>query len=289
MHALFLIASLVALASPTKTPSAEEQRLFDEGTRAFAAGDARAAERAWLAGYAIARDPAFLVHVGEAEEKAGAPGQAVETYRRYLREAPDASDRPDIEARLARLAPAAPPPPPPPAATPGSTEQTGEFGGAPASQGEPGPPAPAAPRTTPGVDAEGPPARGPVEDSGWNAYNVTGFVAAGAAVLLLGTAGFFAAQAGSDADDVNLLIRYRDDATGKPVAYSAVASQYERAMADGPRHDRYAKAALIGAAGAAVVSTVFFLLDAKATPEPAVAIAPTRTGLGAIGGWTWRF
>jgi hypothetical protein len=286
MHAFLLIVRLMALASPTKAPSAEEQRLYDEGTRAFQSGDARAAERAWMAGYGIARDPAFLVHVAEAEEKAGAPGEAAETYRRYLREAPDASDRADIEQRIARLAPAAAPPTP----APGPAEQTGEFGGTPPGTAPPAvPPAQRSP-VVPGVDAEGPPAHSLQPGApGWNRYSVTAFVATGAAVLLLGTAALFAAQAASDADDVNRLLRFREDGTGVPDTYSAVASQYERAMADGPRHDRYAKAALIGAAGATVVATAFFILDAKLTPEATVAIAPTGTGLGAIGGWAWRF
>src|SRR5262245_40110619 len=117
-----MFATVVALAAPAaRAPSAEEQRLFDDGLRAFQAGDARAAEKAWKAGYAIARDPAFLVHIGEAQEKAGAPAEAVDTYRHYLREAPDASDRADIEQRIARLAPAAPTTAAPIAAPPAET------------------------------------------------------------------------------------------------------------------------------------------------------------------------
>src|SRR3982751_4980239 len=99
-----LVALVLHLgAAPLAAPSPDEQRLYTDGQRAYDAGDARAAERAWTAGYAVARDPAFLVHIGEAQEKAGAPAQAAETYRRYLREAPDASDRADIEQRLTRL------------------------------------------------------------------------------------------------------------------------------------------------------------------------------------------
>ena len=97
---------LALAASPARAPSPDEQRLYDEGLQAFQAGDARAAEKAWKAGYAVAHDPAFLVRIGEAQEKAGAPADAAESYRRYLREAPDAADRADIEQRIARLAPA---------------------------------------------------------------------------------------------------------------------------------------------------------------------------------------
>ena len=102
------LAVILTLATSARAaPSAEEQRLFTTGLAAFDAGDARGAERAWAEGYRVAHDPAFLVRMGEAEEKAGAPAEALETYRRYLREAPDAADRADIERRIARLAPPA--------------------------------------------------------------------------------------------------------------------------------------------------------------------------------------
>jgi hypothetical protein len=294
MSLLPVLAALVALAGPMRAPSAEEARLYDEGMKAFAAGDARGAEKSWRAGYAVGHDPAFLVHIGEAEEKAGAPAEAVESYRRYLREAPDASDRADIEARLARLAPAAPAPPPAPGAPGPAPEATGEFGGTPPPAGPPPPARPPAPGARPpapagtGVDVERPGGPAAAPDSGWNRYNVTAFVAAGASVLLLGTAAFFAAKASSDRDDVDRLVLYHDQA-GNPDQYSAIAAQYEKAMRDGPQHDHDAKVALIGAAGAAAVSVLFFVLDAQLTPEPAVAIAPAATGRGAQASWTWRF
>ena len=94
-----MAAALLALGgTPQRPPTPDEQRLYDEGARALAAGDARAAEKAWRAGYELQHDPAFLVHLGEAQEKAGAPSEAVETYRRYLHEAPAAADRAEIEA-----------------------------------------------------------------------------------------------------------------------------------------------------------------------------------------------
>jgi hypothetical protein len=279
------LAVLLALAASSKAPSPDEQRLYDEGLRAFQAGDGRAAEKSWRAGYAIGHDPAFLVHIGEAEEKAGAPAEAAESYRRYLREAPDASDRADIEARVARLGPAPGPPPATgtPAAAPPPAESTGEFGGTPPV------PAPLAAPTPPAARERRPPQPAAPPDSGWNRYNVTAFIAAGASVLLLGTAAFFAAKASSDATDIDRLVIYRNEQTANPVSYSSVADQYERAMADGPRHDRYAKEALYGAAGAAAVSVLFFVLDANLNPEPAVAIAPAGTGFGARASWTWRF
>jgi hypothetical protein len=107
--------------------------------------------------------------------------------------------------------------------------------------------------------------------------------------LFLGAAALFAAQASSDESDVKRLINYRDPATGKPLDYSTIAGQYEQAMADGPRHARNAKIALVASAVVAAVSATFFVLDAKLGAEPAVAIAPDGRGIAATGGWRWSF
>jgi hypothetical protein len=285
VHAILICAALV-LASPTRAPSPDEARLYDEGLRAFQAGDAHAAEKAWKAGYAIAHDPAFLVHIGEAQEKAGAPADAADSYRRYLREAPDAADRADIEQRLARLAPAAPPPEAAPANAPAETP--GEFGANPPAPSlvPPGPRAGAAP--APGHDEESPKPR-TQEESGWNRYNITAVASTAVGIVALGVAGLFAAKSSSDADDVNRLINYRNMNTGAPLQYSTVADQYQQAMADGPRHERDAKIALVVSAAAAAVATTFFVLDARHQAELAVTIAPAGNGLAATGGWQWRF
>jgi len=288
VHAI-LICALLAFAAPAaRAPSADEQRLYDEGLRAFQGGDARAAEKAWKAGYAIARDPAFLVHIGEAQEKAGAPAEAADSYRRYLREAPDAADRADIEQRIARLAPGAPPPAAAPVPSPAETP--GEFGASPPTPSlvPPSPPGPRA--AAPIGDAERP-AKPAQEDSGWNRYNITAVATASAAVVLLGVAALYAAQASSDQEDVNRLFNFRDPDTQAPLRYSAIAGQYEQAVADGPRHERNAKIALIGSAATAAVAVTFFILDAKVGggAAPTVAVAPAGRGFVATGGWQWRF
>jgi hypothetical protein len=287
VHAILICVAL-ALASPARAPSADEQRLYDEGLRALQAGDARAAEKAWKAGYAIARDPAFLVPIGEAQEKAGAPAEAADSYRRYLREAPDAADRADIEQRIARLAPAVLPGT---AAPPAPAETPGEFGASHAPPSLAPPATPGSRATAPAGDDERPrrPGRPAQEDSGWNGYNITAVASTGAAVLLLGAAALFAAQASSDQDDINRLLTYRDQNTGAPLRYSEVADQYERALADGPRHARNAKIAFVGSLVAAAVAATFFVLDAKLGATPTVAIAPAGHGLAATGGWQWRF
>ena len=285
MYALPLLAALLALAGPpARVPTPDEQRLFDDGMRAFSSGDAVGAEKAWQAGYALGHDPAFLVHIGEAQEKAGAPAQAAASYRAYLQQAPDASDRADIEQRLARLGPATPPP----ASTPPAAAETpAEFGSPPAgSTPASAPPAPAA---APRADAEHPAGPPAAEDSGWNRYNVTAVVATAVTVALLGTAGFFAAAAGSDRDDINRLVLFRDPISGTPLPYSSVAAQYTQDMSEGRRDDRIAKGLLIGAGATAAVAALFFVFDANFAPAPAVSLAPAGTGMAAVGGWSWRW
>ncbi len=292
-----LVALLALGGSPQRTPTPDEVRLYDEGTRALAAGDARAAEKAWRAGYEIAHDPAFLVHLGEAEEKAGETTEAIDSYRRYLREVPDASDRADIEQRLTRLAPAAPAPAPAP-----KVETPGEFGGTPpASTQAPAPPAAPPPAGAPAaanathVDAEHP-AGQEQEDSGWNRYNTTAVIASGVTIALLGTAAFYGAEASSKEGDINRLVTFRFP----PPQYSSVAATYTSDLADGKSDAHTSRILLLTAAGTGLVAAVFFVLDAVRTPsEPApaapvlpavsVSIAPTGSGLGAQGAWSWRF
>jgi hypothetical protein len=257
MNAIWVLVSFLALASAGRPPTAEEQRLYDEGMRAFGAGDARAAEKAWKAGYQVGKDAAFLVHIGEAEEKAGDLAAAADSYRRYLRDVPDAADRAEIEQRLVRVSPAAPGPAAPEAETPGA------FGDAPAAApaATPAPPRAAAP-AAPARDNEAARRRAAEEPSGWNAYNITAWISTAAAVTLLGTAGYLAASAGSQKDDVNQLLRFRDPITGAPLEYATVAQRYTDATNAGRRDDRWAKTALIGAAAGAGVAAVFFTLDA---------------------------
>jgi hypothetical protein len=271
----FPIAALLVALAARPAPSPEEQRLFSAGLAAFDAGDAAAAQREWQAGYAIAHDPAFLVRIGEAQEKAGAPSQAVESYRRYLREAPDAADRADIEQRIARLAP--------PSSTGVAAEPVGELGAGPAATLPTAP----APRAEAAVDRDQ--AREDDDDGGWTGPRIAAWSATGATVALLGVAGYFGAQASSHSSDANRLVVYRDPNTGAPLRYTPdVAQKYESALADGRDADRTAKILLLGAAGTAVVATVFFIVDGTRAAPARVALAPTP-GRGAVGALTWTF
>jgi len=286
-------------AAPAGPPTPEEERLFAEGLRAFDAGDARAAETIWKQGYAVRSDPAFLVRIGEAQEKSGAARDAAESYRQYLRESPDAADRVEIEQRIRRLAPLLAPAAPAPAP---SAEPAAPASARPPGRAVPATTAPAAP-VAPAVDAEDSRDRdrdrararvaGPgAEPSGWNAFNTTAWIAVGATVALLGTSAFFAASAASKKDDVNRLVTFRNQDTGAPLEYQAVASQYEAAYADGQHDDRVAKALLWSALGTAALAAGFFVVDGVREGPAGVAVAPSaggRPGLHVLGSWRWRF
>jgi len=131
------------------------------------------------------------------------------------------------------------------------------------------------------------------EDSGWNRYNATAWVATAATVALLGTAAFFGAQASSKASDADRLLTFRDEA-GAPLAYTPdVARQYEGALTDGRRDAHDARVALVAAAGTAVVAAIFFVIDGVRPATGAVALAPTTStgarATGASAAWTWTF
>ena len=302
MNLLVGLGLLVALhAAPAGAPTPEEERLFAEGLRAFDAGDGRAAETAWKQGYSLRRDPAFLVRIGEAQEKAGAPQEATESYRRYLREAPAAADRAEIEQRLIRLTPGLP--------APGRKATNQDQPGIPSPSPLPTPtpalPENQAPATTPpggvvpaaavppAVDPEFQrrPVRGQQEPSGWNVYNATAWISLAATVVLLGTAGFYGASAASKKDDVNRLITFRDPDTGAPLEYQSVAAQYQGAVDEGRHDDHVAKVFLLTAAGTAAVATTFFIINGVRESPAAVAVAPDERGrnLAVVGSWRWRF
>lgn len=295
-----LVLALWAPA-PRGAPAPEENKAFAEGLRLFEAGDARGAERSWRRGYAVRADPAFLVRIGEALERAGDPKGARDQYERYLRESPGAADRAEIEARIRRLSPA------PGARAPDADVPQGELRPMPGAPGiaassptEGGAAEAAAPRPETSVsasaerrqvaqarDAEENPEgelRAFVDDrrSARSTMNVLGWAGVGVTVALLGTAAFFGASAAEKADDVDRLLLHRDERTGQPAEYSRVANEYEDAMSDGRRADRLAKAFAIGAGATALAAAALFVLDAvrgsTATADTVAARGQTAGG-----------
>jgi hypothetical protein len=308
---LFLVALLLtaltnaAAARPAdRAPSPEEQKIFEEGMRLMQAGDAGGAARAFKAGYDAGHDPAFLVRLGEANEKAGAAPAAVDSYRQYLRESPDAADRDDIEARLQRLAPA------PVVAKP--TSQTAE---APLALPQPGapaanatmtaPPAPAVPRAPAAAAPAVSPAPQFDEEESLRAFrdddptprtrlDTAAWIGTGVTVALLGVAAFYGAKAGEKASDVDRLTSNFDPVTGLPVEYASVADRYAAAVRDGKHDDRMAKGFAIAAGATALTSAALFIIDAVRHPASSdgklhAAVLPTATSHSAGMDLSWTF
>jgi len=283
----FLLALLTAVAGPanSRTPSPQELAAFDRGLHQFQSGDARGAEQTWKAGYAIGRDPAFLVRIAEAEEKAGAPTEALQTYERYLRESPNASDREDIEARLKALSPHRPK-----TEVPNNAQDIpGELGGAskPNSEGQataPAGPAAEAGATPPAaVTGVLPPSKiiqvpdhqeNPEDelrafagqDPPRSSLNVAAWSASGLTVALLGTGMFFGASASSKEGDLNRWSTFRDPKTGARLEYATIAAEYEEAQRVGARDNKLAKAFFLSAAVSAAAATTLFIVDAFREP-----------------------
>lgn len=284
-----------------RAPSADEHKAFADGLRLFQAGDARGAERCWRQGYAAGHDPAFLVRIAEAQEKAGAPLEAVRSYEQYLREAPQAADRDEIEGRLNRLNPGrnTRPAPEPEA----NSEAAGEMADAPGAAVAPQiglprlPPSPHAAASTidtpnaPAVIGSGAGAAVQARDDSLqdlmplvqdepprSRLNLAGWIGTGVTVLLLGVAAFYGASAAEKSGDANRLLTYSDAMTGVPQEYSSRASQFEEEVRVGRRDDKLAKGFLIAAAVGAVGSTILFILDGSSSAGRETGTAASSRG-----------
>jgi hypothetical protein len=300
LQVMALAALMAPAARPPSPPSPEEEKAFAEGVRLLGAGDARGAERSFKAGYDVGHDPAFLVRIGEAQEKAGATREALESYERYLRESPEAADREDIEGRIRRLAPTrqAAAPPAGQAEAPPAGETAAEPVGQPAP-GQAGSAGEAAGgKVAQAIDPGGAPAgmseKAAFERLGYRSgpRTMTAVAAWGGVavtVALLGVATFFGARASEQEGNANRLLTYTAEGTTVPLEYSVVAAEYEKAIRDGERYNGIAKGLAIAAGVTAVASIVLFIVDGvrgEGSANVATARRPRRSD-GA--GLAWSF
>ncbi|WP_437957515.1 hypothetical protein WME76_40380 [Sorangium sp. So ce119] len=93
-------------APPRPDDARAAARAFEEGERAFRAGDFARAAAAFEAAYRAAPHASPLWNAARSWHRAGEIGRAANLYARYLREAPpDAPDRDAATAALGRIAP----------------------------------------------------------------------------------------------------------------------------------------------------------------------------------------
>ena len=114
----FLVLAALALAVPARAHAAsdedEARGFYTDGQRAFAAGHYGEAVNAYQRGYALVREPRFLLGMAQAYETLGDLPRAREYYRRFQAEAPKGDpDRPKAAAALAKIDPVGNVPPAP--------------------------------------------------------------------------------------------------------------------------------------------------------------------------------
>jgi tetratricopeptide (TPR) repeat protein len=186
---VLLLAARVAAAQPQTRP--EDERLYNEGQKAYDDKRYEDAIAAWEKSYAISKLPALLFNLGQANRLADHCAAAVAAYKKFLEKSPDADDAPTAEQFVRELEPC-----PEPAATGPST--TGPSTG-PATTG----PATTGPATT-GPSTDHPSTSVTtrhVVDHG-RGKRITGIVALGAGAALVATGAYFGNRAVTLADEV---------------------------------------------------------------------------------------
>jgi len=108
-RALVLFAVLTAGGAAARAqdeePSsqARSKALYDQGSRAYKAGDYPRAVELFLAAYDLSHVPAILFNVAQAHRLAGDCERALEYYRRSLDEEPGAANRAEVEERIEEM------------------------------------------------------------------------------------------------------------------------------------------------------------------------------------------
>jgi tetratricopeptide (TPR) repeat protein len=103
------LASVVTAVALPRAAHAQDQGLeqarreFERGNVLFEKGDFQGAADAFMAAYQAKSFPAFLYNAAVCYEKQKDLKQAVELFKRYLKEEPKASDRADVEKRIKAL------------------------------------------------------------------------------------------------------------------------------------------------------------------------------------------
>jgi len=86
------------------TPATQKAKLhYLKGEAYFKAHDFSAAMGEYLSGYEERPDPVFIFNVAQCQRLLGHPGPALQSYRRYLAEAPEGAGRAVAEKQVAEL------------------------------------------------------------------------------------------------------------------------------------------------------------------------------------------
>lgn len=258
-------------------------RHYSAGREAYDKGQFGRAVEEWKAAFTVTKDPALLVEIGEAQERAGDGAGALATYERYLTMAPTGGDRDAVEKRIAalRAAPPAKEVPPPVPIEPQHAPL------APHAEHSPSvtPPPVAAPEAPPANPdggeglAEGPPSK----------LRVAAWVGIAAAVALVTAGGIMGLAAQSRSDEIGRREAVLG-ADGQPPKYdSATQTQMDGLHSDGVAFNAAAMTLLSLGAVTAVTAGVLFYLDRRDQRAAKVSLAPALSPGGAGLSARWEF
>jgi tetratricopeptide (TPR) repeat protein len=270
-----------------KPDFAAARKHYVNAQQAEKTGDYDTAVAEYAAAYDITKDSKILYSVARAYEKGGNKDAAVVYYRRYVNEAKDAKDRDDVKKHIDELEPSATSPPsnPPPIDKGKGNEML--------------PPTPPAHDTTPpattvvvptgpegGIgDAPG------LSDGGSRWQRNAGWASVGIAALAFTTGAVLGVSANSRAEDIQRLQDFRDP-RGVPTRYTGnVKQDYEDALDEGQKMEKYSIVAFSVAGVAAVAAVVFFAVDPgpprspEAVSQHYVTPVISHDSVGIAAGW----
>lgn len=98
-----LMAGATGAQAQDKDEQARSRALYDQGSRAYKAGDYPRAIELFLAAYELSHAPAILFNVAQAYRLAADCQRALDYYRRSLAEEPDAANRDEVEERVSEM------------------------------------------------------------------------------------------------------------------------------------------------------------------------------------------
>jgi ABC-type cobalt transport system substrate-binding protein len=181
-------------AEPAEDPKAQAQVHWEAGLRAYNVGDFGQAITEWKAGYRLHGSPVFLLNIAQAYRGSRDYKNAIFFFNTYLRESPDAANREEViglrdelqklltdETSTKNVKPKEPIPPD------GDTNGGTETGGTDGTGG--------------GADL-GPSGPADLPSSDGRTLKLTGMIAAGAGIALVGTGVVFAFAASSAESDL---------------------------------------------------------------------------------------
>src|SRR5260370_2227471 len=97
------ICLILALMLAVQSFAADPHELYERGTRALAAGNARQALRDFTAAYKAQPASSLLFWIAEAHRELGHDERATRYYQQYLAQLPDGPKKAEAKARLAKL------------------------------------------------------------------------------------------------------------------------------------------------------------------------------------------